>query len=236
MPRAKPANSAPREQDEKMAALARLANRVAHDLNNILTAVNVNAQLLLADLPTGDPKREELGDILQAGENAAALARQLLAFGRQRPPKAPPPLNLNETLSRLRPDLESVLGTGLTLHFALDPSVPRVRLERDNLKQILDILALNARDAASGSGQVTVQTTRTDRGAVLSFQDDGSGMDPDVLDRALEPFFSTKKSAAAPGLGLTLLYAQVRRAGGTVRLESAPGRGTTVQIEFPPAT
>ncbi len=236
-------------QNERLESLATLAGEVAHDFNNMLTAILGNLELAMEDMPSETPGRSGVTAAISAGHRAAALARQLLAFaGRGR--ATPVPLKLSGLLEAARPRLEAVVPKNIELRIRPDGSVPEIRADPTQIQQGLVNLVTNACEAIGGeAGVVTVSlrqqhydesalaACRAGRApmpglyAVLEVADSGCGMDAATTDRVLEPFFSTKPGAR--GLGLTMVHGIARGLHGGVLLDSAPGKGTSVQLILP---
>jgi PAS domain S-box-containing protein len=238
---------------ERLESLSRLAGGVAHDFNNILGAMlgfeNFVAETLADLCDTGRPIDAETGrtllsdleQIRKGGKRATDLTQQLLTFGSRKLLKLTP-LDLNQAV---RESCDLLVGTtsdqiGIATDFA--PDLPPILAEAINIGQIMLNLAVNARDAMPSGGTLTVTTAAvytsggpaTDVGYVrLTVRDTGEGMEPDVLERALEPFFTTKIDGQGSGLGLATVYGIVNQLGGTLQIQSAPGDGTVVTIDLP---
>jgi two-component system cell cycle sensor histidine kinase/response regulator CckA len=236
-------------QAQKMEAVGRLAGGVAHDFNNLLTAISGNAQLLRTELEPGDARVEEVDEILLAGERAATLTRQLLAFSR-RQVLQPRALNLNESIDELRSMLGRLIGEDILLRTVLDPDLGLVRADPGQLTQVLVNLAVNARDAMPKGGTVTIETRnvtldRTFAAAhegvqpgphvMLSVSDTGAGMDAETQAHLFEPFFTTKEVGKGTGLGLATVYGIVRQSDGSIDMRSEPENGSTFEICLPRA-
>jgi two-component system, cell cycle sensor histidine kinase and response regulator CckA len=236
-------------QAQKMEAVGRLAGGVAHDFNNLLTAISGYAQLLRGELEPGDARVEEVDEILLAGERAAALTRQLLAFSR-RQVLQPRALNLNESIEELRGMLGRLIGEDVVLTTVLDPKLDLVRADPGQLTQVLMNLAVNARDAMPHGGTLTLETrnvtldqtfaaahegVRAGPHVMLSVSDTGAGMDAETQAHLFEPFFTTKVVGRGTGLGLATVYGIVRQSEGSIELRSAPGLGSTFEICLPQA-
>ncbi len=224
-------------QAQKMEAVGRLASGVAHDFNNLLTVVLGAAEHLGSTLDEGHRGKRDVEMILEAAERAALLTRQLLTFGRADVSHLSVH-DLNTLVRDAHRMLVRALGEQVHLELELADTALSVRLDATQLTQVLLNLAINARDAMSGGGRITL-TTRLehdesgDGWAVLSVDDTGSGMTPEVLEHAFEPFFTTKEASHGSGLGLAVCYAIVGRAGGSLELTSTLGRGTTARIALP---
>jgi PAS domain S-box-containing protein len=223
-------------QAQKMEAVGQLAGGVAHDFNNMLTAIGGYSELLLARLAPGDPARHEVEEIHRAGERAATLTRQLLAFSR-RQLMQPRVLDLNAIVGGIEPMLRRLIGGGVQLATALVPGTLSVRADPGQLEQVVVNLAVNARDAMEGGGRLTISTGRLEvsRAAFLRVADTGHGMDAATLSRIYEPFFTTKEPGKGTGLGLSTVYGIVKQSGGWIEVESEPGNGTVFTVCLPEA-
>jgi len=224
------------QQAQKMEAIGRLAGGVAHDFNNLLTVINGYAEGLLADLPAG-PARDDVAVIRDAGNRAAALTAQLLAFSR-RTIIAPRPVDLTATVARLARMFERVLGERITLVTDLAAGLPTVMADGGQLEQVLLNLVVNARDAMPAGGTLTIATrertsTLLGRQVCLAVEDTGEGMPEDVRARVFEPFFTTKPQGQGSGLGLATVYGIVKQAGGYVQVESRVGHGSRFTVSLP---
>jgi two-component system cell cycle sensor histidine kinase/response regulator CckA len=233
---------------QRLETVGQLAGGIAHNYNNMLSAILGYADLLLADLPLGDPRRHDVDEIRKAALRSAELTRQLLAFSRQQVLQ-PVELNLNEVVGGMERALRSAAGAGVMLRVGLDPALPAVVADRSQVEQVLLNLVLNARDAMPEGGELTVTTERlhlaapdrSHRGveipagtyAILNVRDSGVGMDAETRARAFEPFFTTKPPGVGTGLGLPTAYGIVKQSGGFIWVDSAPGHGTTVRIYLP---
>jgi two-component system, cell cycle sensor histidine kinase and response regulator CckA len=222
-------------QSQKMEAVGRLAGGVAHDFNNLLTVINGCSELLLHEARPGDPARELADEIRRAGEQAASLTKQLLAFGR-RQIVAPTVQDLNDVVRDVERMLRRLIGEHIVLGVNLDPKGARVKADAGLMVQLLMNLAVNARDAMPEGGTLSVRTSATNDSVILTVADTGIGMDAETKARVFEPFFTTKKAGEGTGLGLATAHTIVEQAGGTITVESEPGRGTTFRIELPLCT
>ena len=236
-------------QAQKMEAVGRLAGGVAHDFNNLLTAISGNAQILRSELESGDARVAEVDEIILAGERAAALTRQLLAFSR-RQVLQPRILNLNESIEELRSMLVRLIGEDLQLKIVLEPNLGLVRADPGQLTQVLMNLVVNARDAMPLGGTLTLETgnvtldetfARSHEGVragphvMLRVTDTGAGMDVETQAQLFEPFFTTKEVGKGTGLGLATVYGIVRQSEGSIEVHSEPGLGSTFEICLPQA-
>ncbi|MGH7534584.1 MAG: ATP-binding protein, partial [Gemmatimonadales bacterium] len=228
-------------QVQRLDTMGRLASGVAYDFNNLLTTIHGFSDLLLRDLPADDGRRADVEQIRRAADRGALLARQLTAFG-GKPAMPPRALSLNEVVDDLDDLLQRLVGADVRLETRLAHGLPQVRMDQGQLEQIIVNLALNARDAMPAGGTLTIETAerqisasagghvRPGWYAVLGVSDTGAGMDEEALARTFEPSYTSPASGdgARSGLGLSIVYRIVRRAGGVVRVSSEPGQGTTV--------
>ncbi len=235
-------------QAQKLEAIGQLAGGVAHDFNNLLTAILGYGELLLESLPEDDPRRADVLAIREAGQSAAALTQQLLAFSR-RQILAPRILDLNEVVSRVKSMLDRVIGEDVRLVARLEPGLPRIRADAGQLEQILMDLAVNARDAMPTGGTLTIETRSAvidaataervgappGAGVQLTVRDTGTGMDDHTRSHIFEPFFSTKAQGRGTGLGLATVYGIVQQSGGAIWVDSEEGQGATFTICLPVA-
>ena len=216
---------------QKLEAVGRFAAGIAHDFNNLLMAITGHASLALRGLPEDSAARRHLTELTATVEAATRLTRQLLAFGRSEAP-APALVDLRSIVEAARPMLRRIAGDWVRLELDLSET-PVIHGDPGQLEQVLVNLVANARDGHAGS--ITVRTGGGDGVVRLTVSDDGEGMDEATRERALDPFFTTKSGEGGSGLGLSIVDGIVRQAGGTVEIESAPLRGTTVAIRLPAA-
>jgi len=224
-------------QAQKMEAVGQLAAGVAHDFNNILTAIRVNAELLLMDMPVDAPDRENLTEITTAVDRAGRLTRQLLSFSRKQVTQ-PVSVNPNDVIESLNPMLRRLMVGDVELVTRLSPDLRTIAIDRPQLEQVIVNLAVNARDAMSGGGTLTIETAVVKSAgardqALIAVTDTGSGMNADTQSRMFEPFFTTKKQQGGSGLGLATVYAITTTSGGEIAVTSAPGQGTSIRLFFP---
>jgi signal transduction histidine kinase len=227
---------------QKLEAIGRLAGGVAHDFNNVLTAILGSAELLMMDTPPGEHAREEVEIIRDAAVRAQDLIRQLLAFS-ARQVLQPVVLDLNDLIRDLGRMLRRLIGEDLTLDTDLAGDLGAVRADPGQVEQVLVNLAVNARDAMPDGGRLAIRTENvdvTDGGdlpagpyALIEVTDTGTGMDAPTLARVFEPFFTTKERGKGTGLGLASVYGIVRQSGGHIAVTSTPGVGTSFRIHLP---
>jgi PAS domain S-box-containing protein len=234
-------------QAQKMEAVGRLAGGIAHDFNNLLTIINTHAQLGLTELKEWDPLRGKLESIQKAGERAANLTRQLLAFSRRQTVEMKV-IDINTLLQDLKKMLHRVMGEDIELLSVLDKDLGRVRVDPGQIEQAILNLVINARDAMPSGGKLTLETTNVERSeeyaythlnmkpgryVMLSVSDTGVGMTPEIRDQIFEPFFTTKDKGKGTGLGLSTVYGIVKQSEGSIWVYSEPGKGTTFKIYLP---
>ncbi|HWH22068.1 MAG TPA: response regulator [Allosphingosinicella sp.] len=231
-------------QAQKMEAVGQLTGGLAHDFNNLLTAVVGSLDLLLRR--TDDEKLRRLAsNALQAAERGAQLTAQLLAFSR-RQRLTPTPINPNEILSGMGDLLARTIGPQVRVETRLDPNIWHALADRTQFEVMILNLAINARDAMPSGGRLTVATRnfehvppnlaaelRPGSYVAVSVSDTGTGMSSEVIGRAFEPFFTTKEQGKGTGLGLSQLYGFAKQSGGTAKIDSVEGQGTTVTIYLP---
>jgi PAS domain S-box-containing protein len=221
-------------QNERLDSLGHLAGGVAHDFNNLLAVVSGYCDVLAEDLPPDSPNVADVDCIRKAAERGASLTRQLLIFSRLEPSRTER-LNLNTVVAETRDLLSRTLGEDISVATVLADDVRPVRADRSKMEQVLLNVAVNARAAMPGGGMLTIETADDGDHVLLTVTDDGHGMPPDVLQRAFEPFFTTRPKGEGTGLGLATAYGAVTDVGGTIDLVSEVGAGTTVRIRLPVA-
>ncbi|WP_051340682.1 ATP-binding protein [Azospirillum halopraeferens] len=236
------------QQSQKMQAIGQLAGGIAHEFNNMLTAIGGFAQM--ARRTPGDRARVDqcLGEIVKATDRAAGLTGQLLSFGRAGPAEPARPVRVADQIEELRRFLHPILGERYRVKTDLRDADAVVMIEPGLLHQTLVNLAINARDAMPSGGTITITIDRADPDeafrwrhadvepgplVAVTVRDTGNGIDPAIIDRIFEPFFTTKEQGAGTGLGLALVYSTVTRAGGAVEVASEPGEGACFTLYFP---
>ena len=234
-------------QAQKMEALGRMAGGIAHDFNNLLTIINSWAELLTDEPGQTTRTQRGMAQIREAGNKATALTRQLLAFTRHQIVERQP-LNLNDRVTDIVELMKRVIGEDIQLTLTLDPALGRIKADPGQIEQVVMNLVVNARDAMPQGGRLDLETKSISIAhpdplwpdpltpgpyVTLAVRDTGCGMDADTVAHVFEPFFTTKELGKGTGLGLSTVYGIVRQSGGTVGIESEPGRGTTFTIYLP---
>jgi PAS domain S-box-containing protein len=236
-------------QAQRLQAVGKLAGGMAHEVNNMMTAVLGLGELIRAELAPDHPQRPDLDEMMRAATRAVEVTRQLLAFSRQQVLN-PVVLDVNLVVSELGPALEQLVGSARRLEIVSPIPMLRTRSDRTQVEQVLINLVSNARDATPTDGVIVVRTDRVQvdeselRAARendaepgtfvrVAVEDNGSGMSPETRARAFEPFFTTKGVGQGTGLGLSMVYGIVRQSGGFLRIDSSPGLGTVVAVHFP---
>ncbi|MDZ4198100.1 MAG: PAS domain S-box protein, partial [Kiritimatiellia bacterium] len=234
-------------QAQKMESIGRLAGGVAHDFNNLIMGVMGYTELAREKLPPGHPALEDLDEIMLGAARTTDLTKQLLAFARKQT-IAPRRLDLNEALAGMLKMMRQLIGEDINLIFSPGASLGSIRMDPGQINQLLVNLCVNARDAISGVGKITIETDNQvlDESfcfhqpdavpgdyVLFIFSDDGCGMTKDVLEKIFEPFFTTKRVGEGTGLGLATVYGIVRQNGGFIHVYSEPDKGTTFRIYLP---
>jgi two-component system, cell cycle sensor histidine kinase and response regulator CckA len=234
-------------QAQKLEAVGRLAGGVAHDFNNILTAIAGYSDLAARELTVGQRAHEHVVEIQKATERAAALTGQLLAFSRKQALQ-PKIIDLNAVVTNLDKMLRRLIGEHIEFKTVLERSLPPVKADPGQIEQVIMNLTVNSRDAMPNGGRLTVHTSRVRMAdtvapralalpatdfVMLAVTDTGTGMTEEIKTRIFEPFFTTKEPGKGTGLGLAMCYGIVQQSGGHISVESEPGRGTTFRIYLP---
>ncbi len=235
-------------QAQKMEAIGTLAGGVAHDFNNILTTIIGNANLVLMEIGKDDTLREEIEEIKIAGERAASLTRQLLAFSRKQVIK-PEVMDLNEVINETEKMLKRMIGENIEFQTVLEPDLWKVNMDSGQIDQIIINMAVNSRDAMLQGGKFIIETANVDLDknffrehgidetpssyVMLAISDTGSGMDKETREHIFEPFFTTKEIGKGTGLGLSTVYGIAKQNNGFIWVYSEPGQGTTFKIYLP---
>ncbi|HAH07543.1 MAG TPA: hybrid sensor histidine kinase/response regulator [Elusimicrobia bacterium] len=235
-------------QSQKMEVVDRLAGGIAHDFNNLLTAILGYCGFLLNDIPKNDPRHTDVEEIRSAGERAAGLTRQLLAFSRKQVMQFKV-LDLNTVLTDMGKLLRRLIGENIVLTVSCAEDLPLIKADPGQMEQVIMNLAVNSRDAMPNGGRLTVETRGIEFAgeqalsqdvvmppgcyALLAVNDTGAGMDAEILKHLFEPFFTTKELGKGTGLGLATVYGIIKQSGGFIDVESEPGRGTTFKIFLP---
>jgi len=234
-------------QAQKMEAVGMLAGGVAHDFNNLLTIITGYSQLILNSLNPNDPNHHSAEQIMKAGERAAALTSQLLAFSR-RQVLQPRVLDLNKLITATSTMLRRLIGEDIDLQLVLRPDLGLVSADPGQIEQVLMNLVVNSRDAMPKGGTLTIETANVEldetssrrqlpikpgQYAMIAVSDTGVGMDEVARDRLFEPFFTTKRSGHGTGLGLSTVFGIVKQSGGSINVYSVPNSGTSMKVYFP---
>ena len=221
-------------QAQRLESVGQLAGGVAHDFNNLLSVILSCVTFARDELDEFSPVREDVDELGRAAELAAALTRQLLMFSR-REVVHPEVLDVGALVTDLESLLSRSLGELVELEIAVGDDLPPVLADRSRLEQVLVNLAVNARDAMPHGGTLSIAVAREDDAVAVRVADEGTGMEPEVADRAFEPFFTTKPAGEGTGLGLATVHGIVTDSGGDIAIESRPGSGTVVRFTLPAA-
>ena len=228
-------------QSQRLEAVGQLAGGIAHDFNNLLAVIRGYSELLAASLPTASPERDDAEQVIAAAERGAALTRQLLTFSRRQAlqPIAHDPA---EIIAGLLPMIRRLVGAHVDIRTERNVDGGYVFADPGGIEQIIINLAVNARDAMPGGGQLVIETQNVDAGGTseaagplvrITVTDTGTGMDDAVMSHMFEPFFTTKEIGKGTGLGLATVHGTVLASGGTIAVRSAPGQGSTFTIDLP---
>jgi PAS domain S-box-containing protein len=234
-------------QSQKMETIGRLAGGIAHDFNNLLSVIIAYADVAMSEIAETDPLYEDIRNIRDAGDRAAQLTKQLLAFSRKQVLQ-PVVLDLNAIAQGVAPLLKRLIGEDIELKTVLSPGLGRVKADPAQIEQVLMNLAANARDAMPTGGKLTIGTANAEldetytshhvavkpgRYVMLSVTDTGVGMDEETRNRIFEPFFTTKGAGQGTGLGMATVYGIVKQSGGSIWVYSEPGKGAALKIYLP---
>ena len=231
-------------QSQKLEAIGTLAGGIAHDFNNLITVISGYTQLALMRADQASPEADDLRQVVEASDRAANLTHQLLAFSRKQVLQ-PTVLDLGEVVNGISRCCAASSASTFSSASRARRQLARVRADRGQIEQVLLNLAVNARDAMPGGGHLDDRDARTSgarrassahaTGVALVVRDTGTGMPRDVQERIFEPFFTTKDPGKGTGLGLSMVYGIVKQSGGTITVDSTPGRGTAFTISLPAA-
>ncbi|MDP2730953.1 MAG: ATP-binding protein [Dehalococcoidales bacterium] len=234
-------------ESQKMEAVGRLAGGVAHDFNNVLTAITVGSEMLLSDLGKDDPKRQDVEEIQKAAERATSLTRQLLTFSRRQVVELRD-LDVNSIINDMDKMLRRLIGENIPLETILEPELDSIKADRGSIEQVIMNIVINASDAMSGEGKITVRTENVALGEKdvtfitdakpgqfvrLSIMDTGTGMNKVTMEHIFEPFFTTKAKGQGTGLGLSTVYGITKQFDGWINVYSEPGKGSTFRVYLP---
>jgi PAS domain S-box-containing protein len=232
---------------QRLEGIARLAGGIAHDFNNLLVVINGYAEMILSELKAEDPLRDPAQEIISAGNRAAALTRQLLAFSRKQVMR-PQAIDLNKLLTDVEKMLRRLIREDIEFKLTLTPELWSVKADPDQFEQVIMNLVVNARDAMPKGGVLTIGTSNIELGerdvrgfldlapgryVSLTVVDTGIGMTAETKRRLFEPFFTTKPLGEGTGLGLSMVYGIIKQHGGDISLYSELGRGSAFKIYWP---
>ncbi len=239
--------SAQLQQAQKMESVGRLAGGVAHDFNNMLGVILGQTEMALEEMDTAQPLFANLQEVHKAAERSADLTRQLLTFARKQT-IAPKVIDINKTVEGMLKILRRLIGEDMDLHWKPGRNLGPVKVDPSQIDQLLANLCVNARDAISGVGKITIETDNIVFGeawcadhpgsvpgdyVLLAVSDNGCGMDRETLSHLFEPFFTTKEIGKGTGLGLASVYGMVKQNNGFINVYSEPGQGTTFKVYLP---
>ncbi len=237
-------------QVQKLEAVGRLAGGMAHDFNNVLVVVKLSTELMLRQITPDNPLTKPLLQVSNAADRAAALTRQMLAFGRQQLMQTHI-INLNSVVSETSHMLRRIIGEDVQLVTKFSDSIDNTRLDPNQVAQVILNLAVNARDAMPEGGTLQLETANVElddaytkshppvqagRYVMLAISDTGTGIDKSILPRIFDPFFTTKEVGKGTGLGLSIVYGIVKQSGGYIWVYTEPSHGTTFKLYFPATT
>jgi signal transduction histidine kinase len=221
---------------------------MAHEFNNLMTAVISYSSFLLEDLDQDNPMRKDVEEIKSAGKRASSLVKQLLAFSRKQALK-PAMVDLNSLLTDKEEMILHLIGENVGLEMVLDQDLSTVKADPNQMEQVILNLAANAKDAMTQGGKLTIETANVEPDefyvsthgdelkpgpyVMLAMSDTGMGMDKVTQSQIFEPFFTTKDTGEGPGLGLSTVYGIIKQSGGEIRVYSEPEKGTTFKIYLP---
>ena len=222
-------------QSERLASVGMLAAGVAHEINNPLGGILALTSLTLEDTPTPDQRRDNLEEVVRQTERCRDIVKSLLEFSRQSK-EGTESVDLNE----IARDTYALVGSqslffNVVVVMDLDPHLPRIMADRSQLQQVFMNLFVNAAQAMQEEGRITVKSCygRQDGHVVVTVSDTGHGIDKQHIARIFDPFFTTKEDGRGTGLGLSIAYGIVTQHGGTITVDSEPGKGTTFSMRFP---
>jgi two-component system, cell cycle sensor histidine kinase and response regulator CckA len=235
------------KQSQKMEAVGKLAAGVAHDFNNVLSVIMSYSEMALGELNPSDPLRADMDEINKAATRAAGLTRQLLLFSRQQVVE-PKVLDLHEVLTSITGMLRRILGEDVEMVLVAPKAGGRINADPSHVEQVILNLVVNARDAMPMGGKLTIETAnvvldedyalghlpaKAGPHVMLAVSDSGTGMDRETQARIFEPFFTTKEIGKGTGLGLSTVFGIVQQSGGSLWVDSEPGKGTSFKIYLP---
>lgn len=219
-------------RSQRLEVAGMLTGSVAHDFNNLLTMINAHAEAALEEIPAHSEAAKDLNSILQITGKAGALTGQLLSFLR-RTPTANKPLNVNHLIEQSTSMYKRLLGDKIKLTMQLGVEVKPVLADVARMEQVLVNLLVNAKEAMPKGGWVRVSTTMADTRLRLQIADNGPGMDEETRARVFEPFFTTREAGGGTGIGLSTVATIINEGGGSIQLETSPGKGAAFTIYWP---